>query len=340
MQLNRIIEHDERPGTRGYTSAGDDAGNHSVLASAGSWRTGSPFLNAPLHLMQVLQPHLVATGANEEFGHSCMQTLASGTFDWLTTPTATESSLYSYPGPGTTQPFYQLVFEAPYAPQSIPPNPLSPFQPTGPNIIMFYEGPYQDGGVSLTRATLVGPSGPVAFKLLGREQQFLLSDYAGMIIPKRPLEPNATYTWTATSPGSDSDGNDVSWTSPPRTFRTTARRLCGAGGSGWYREADCPAFGVRIRRVTGSTSATRARAIAGLRFAVSLTASKPVVGTARIGGVALGRGTARRSGTVVVKLDAAKLDARLAASPTRRVVVAVTFQSGLALLTRRVVVSG
>jgi hypothetical protein len=68
------IGHEEDPGSEDYSEAGDWAGMNSVLAQGTSWRDGNPWIDAPLHLTQLLDPDLRRVGASDEYDASCVTT--------------------------------------------------------------------------------------------------------------------------------------------------------------------------------------------------------------------------------------------------------------------------
>ena len=76
MSLNDVAQHDEPPGSEGYSEAGDWAGSNSVLAQGTTWRGGNPFKDAPLHLMQLFNPDLRRAGASDAYNSTLHHHLA------------------------------------------------------------------------------------------------------------------------------------------------------------------------------------------------------------------------------------------------------------------------
>ena len=182
------LQHDEEPGTPGYTPEGDEAGNSSVLSS-GPWEFdgANPWEHAPIHLMQLLGPGLARTG----YANGCMYTWPG--YDRPNPPTP---QLFTYPGDGTTDWRYQeLASEGPYTPGErvgLPTNAL-----TGPYLYVFAWGV---GPGRITAATLTGPEGLVEIKVADNETDGLegYMPPGGTIIPTEPLNLATRYEAAAT----------------------------------------------------------------------------------------------------------------------------------------------
>lgn len=245
MRRNRSYSHGERRGSPGYTTAGAKAGQSSALAAGPTWRTGNPWLNAPFHLVAMLNPGMVESGASEVSGYNCLYVTTSANDS---TPQPADHTFTGMPANGGRVPYYQHVYEWPNSPQTYGPRPISRRYATGPNLIAIYGGPQMNGIYPRpVSATLRGPSGAVVpVKIV----DFLmipgtLPRGTGIIIPRRPLIPGRRYTWSVTFHADAQEaipeaGVDavpaMTWTSPTRSFVTTTRRMCGAGVGGWYRE--------------------------------------------------------------------------------------------------------
>lgn len=65
MDRNGLLQHQQVPGTPLASKAGAEAGLGSVIAQAVTWRQWNPWVNAPIHLMSMLNPYEVAYGGYE-----------------------------------------------------------------------------------------------------------------------------------------------------------------------------------------------------------------------------------------------------------------------------------
>ena len=199
------LQHDEEPGTPGYTPEGDEAGNSSVLSS-GPWEQGAanPWEHAPIHLMQLLGPGLARSG----YANGCMYT-----WPGYDRPNPPAPQLLTYPGNGTTGWRYEEVaFEGPYTPGERVG--LATGARTGPYLYVFGWGV---GPGRITAATLTGPEGPVEIKVADNETDGLQGYMppGGTIIPTQPLNLATRYEAAATFQPSNPPGApalNVRWT--------------------------------------------------------------------------------------------------------------------------------
>jgi hypothetical protein len=190
--------HQETPGKPGYTADGDWAARNGLLGGSAIWydvwqEELLPFAAAPFHMAAIMNPRATRMGAADTESSVCVGVSAEPA---RARPAA--DTLYSYPGNGQSiQWAINTGGEYPYSPNRLAglPDDLV----TGPNIIVFWDGP---AGVSqLTRlvgATLAGPSGAVAIKTVGRDQGSFVAPSSGFIIPVKPLAPGTSYQGTAT----------------------------------------------------------------------------------------------------------------------------------------------
>ena len=208
--VSGLAEHQEIPGTPGYTTDGAWAGAHSVLdgtfvsTTIAAGGTASAFYEpypwgavdgwewAPIHLMDLLDPALTTTG----FAPGCMVT---GEGPWRTEPATPE--LLTYPGAGTSWIYpSEQAFEVPYTPGQFVGLP-QPSSTTGPYLYVLAWGA---GAGSITSASLTGPAGPVKVSTvddnttgpLGRPGEYMRP--GGFVIPRKPLQPNTAYTASVT----------------------------------------------------------------------------------------------------------------------------------------------
>jgi hypothetical protein len=287
MELNDLILHGETPGTPGYSAAGDEAGKRSILAKGSSWSEGVPWLNAPIHMADLLMPGMVETGSSEEHGHSCLTT---HTLTNLHAPQPATTTFLAYPRSGGTMPSSQAAFEAPAPPQTFGVRPIRNLVPTGPNLVTFLRGPqFATSLPLLSAARMTGPGGALVPTMTVNERQLpYLPTGAGVIVPRVPLVPGTTYTWTATYSAPPAAGRAAfSYTSAPRTFTTTSQQLCGIGLGGWYA-TPCPAS---IVRASTPRSISIATAALGIRAGVTLDGTGWAGATLRAGTRAIATAT-------------------------------------------------
>jgi hypothetical protein len=193
------LTHSETAGNPGYTDAGNQAAGSSVLAAGTNWDTTNPWETAPIHLAQLLDPYLAQMGVDDSDGYVCATTLPP---DAAFSPSPPTIVGYSYPGNGQTDwPTSETAAEGPFTPGDLVglPQPMT----TGPYLFVLFAGPWPafSAYLSITSATLTGPSGPVAIKTADGNtptpQGVTLGAYigtAGMVIPVAPLTAGATYT--------------------------------------------------------------------------------------------------------------------------------------------------
>lgn len=186
-----------------WSEAGVAAGGSSVLTSGGASFSNAgvnAFEQAPIHLMQMLNPFLQSSGAAD----GCLATLRdiNRVFPAATT--------FSYPGDGALNvPASEVSFEGPFVPAAFvglagANNTQS--KVTGPSLY-FYNATAGPAGFwsskgQITSATLTGPAGPVEVRTvdnsttgpLGNLGQFLSP--GGIVIPVSPLQKDQSYTAT------------------------------------------------------------------------------------------------------------------------------------------------
>ena len=222
MMLNDLLQHPEIQGTPGYSVEGNYAGNTSVLAEGSTWDAVNPWINAPMHLAGTLGPRMGSTGASDAWGHSCMSTNSDPAYR----PAAATPTAYTYPGNGGSAPHYQRAWEWPYIPQERGDDPIPADQGTGPNIIVFYDGPGL-GGTTFTGATMAGPAGDVAIKIVrSTDVQGYIPASSAFVIPRAPLTPGAAYTLHGTFAPSGQPPFDFT-----SSFTATGSELCWLGDS-------------------------------------------------------------------------------------------------------------
>lgn len=202
--------HDETPGLPGYTAEGDAAGNSSVLATQ-SWSAGDPFATAPIHRMQLLAPRIRAMGADDAAGLVCVSTFRG------VGPAAASDVVYTSPGDGRADvPPSEEARESPMVPAALLPSPPPPV--TGPNILVFADGPFAAGPMRIVAARLVGPGGPVEVQTVDETDPRIV-DYipaGGIVVPTLPLDAGTLYTASVTLEGAAGVQLSRTW-----SFRTS-----------------------------------------------------------------------------------------------------------------------
>jgi hypothetical protein len=189
--------HQETAGKPGYTADGDWAARNGLLAGSSVWYDAwneelLPFATAPFHMAAIMAPSVARMGAADTEQHICIG--ASG--EPARARPATDT-LYSYPGNGQSAEWaVNTGGEYPYSPNRLAGLPDSIV--TGPNIIVFWNGPAASPLTRLVGATLTGPSGQVPVKTVGRDQGSFVAPSSGFVIPVKPLAPGTSYQGTAT----------------------------------------------------------------------------------------------------------------------------------------------
>ena len=204
-QNGGILTHQEVSGQPGYSDAGNWAGPRSVLSTS-SWTTAGrdPLENAPVHLAQMLAPALTTSGVSNGLG------LCITTGPGYDRPAPAATTIYTYPGPGTTIYPVQNVRESPFSPQAklgLSEN------GNGPTIYAF--GVAASGGYSgqpkLVSASLTGPAGAVpvvSADWTNPDFGPALPPGTALIIPTTPLQSGVTYSAQVTMRAA-SDAQDV-----------------------------------------------------------------------------------------------------------------------------------
>ena len=212
MLLNGI-SHDEAPGTPGYTSSGDTAGNSgnvavSSNASATPRRHIDLWMSGPFHAIGVLRPSLRTAGfglcsnpphpTNTRWRSAATLDVIRGN-DWSAPRTSTP---IVFPGNGATTSLTRFIAESP--------DPRT-FCGWGGRSVGLPLIALMPGGVSNASATLTGPNGPVPTCVLhkgntsGIAQTILGGDDAVVVVPSAPLS-TGTYRATVAS-----TGGNVNW---------------------------------------------------------------------------------------------------------------------------------
>jgi hypothetical protein len=195
MARNGLLQHQQIPGTPLASKAGAEAGIGSVLSQGVSWRQWNPWVNAPIHLMAILNPAEVAFGGYElKSGRDAWNCLGADTR--AGTRAFTSERFYAWPPIGDV-PAQQLAFEAPHTPQEK--MGFKPWTVTGPNILAWWTGPL--GMMAPKSATLTTAAGKRLPVKVGAQRAYFRGVYeieygygnhAFIVTPK--LKPGVKYT--------------------------------------------------------------------------------------------------------------------------------------------------
>jgi hypothetical protein len=191
MAATGTLTHDEDPSNPAYTPQGSWAGQNSVLAAGYAWNGRDPFVTAPLHLIQLMSPELHQVGvASDSQGYLCVTTFPGYRSSGWRRP-----AMYTYPGNGTRNvPYAEVAEELPFVPGDFVG--VRSGTATGFNIMVFAEGIADSWTAQIASATLTGPNGRVAVKVVDRTTPTIgeyLPPGSGFVIPTSPLQPGTLY---------------------------------------------------------------------------------------------------------------------------------------------------
>lgn len=232
MRTTGTIQHRENPSRPSFTAAGDWAARNAILASTATW-TAQRFIweDAPLHMAQLLTPQLERTGIADDGRLVCLVTVPG-----YTRPAPDRATVLSYPGNATRTRERAFTREWPETPAQV----LGFPNPTGPQLYVFQWGPVTDSGldafgrtVGIASASLESAGGRERIGWVDRRNPRVgryLPNASAIIVPKRPLRPDRTFTATVRF----TNGVDHTFTfvtdGPPGTtkvvgVKTTSRRI-------------------------------------------------------------------------------------------------------------------
>lgn len=199
MARHHLIVHGETKGSAGYSTAGDQAGQHSVLGfgTGVHWSSvrDNPWENAPIHLSQLLDPTLKVSGYDESQSFQCAQTLAPPR------RAASAPRLYTYPGPGAAIYRGQRAAEHPFTPGQLVGIPQGRL--TGPYLYLLIAAPHPDEATQVLRAPAEivsaslrqagGAHVPLATLDTKKPAIRYYIPPGGYLIPRRPLKAGRLY---------------------------------------------------------------------------------------------------------------------------------------------------
>lgn len=314
MLRNDAYGHEEDASLPGYTEAGAIAGDSSVLAASGPWRSDMSFRKAPIHLMQLLNPRLALSGAAELDPYLCIWTRSAS----ADLRVSSGDVIYSFPGPEAVDvPVAEAASEDPFVPGDFVGLPEG--TTTGPHLYVLPDGPWavesfatfdpaapighRERPILIEHASLTGPSGPEPIEVIDANSPAELTQYlptGGIVIPRGPLRRGSRYTVALTLASPETGVRfDHSWSfttnaGRPNPLAVSVRGLSVRpyGSAGTFRlVVRTPAANARLAlRGPGG----RALAPTLRRFARGILRTRPLVltpGTWRICATSGGRGT-------------------------------------------------
>jgi hypothetical protein len=191
--------HTEEPGRPGYSEAGKQAANSSVLSNAPSLGLEPAWETAPFHFAQLLAPKLSVSGAVP----GCIYT-----WPGYRRPEPAALTLFTYPGNGVT-------------------GATSPYL-----YVLGFGGGTTEG--TLSDASLAGPSGLVALNVVDNHtpgaQGYLPP--GGFLSPAEPLEDASQYTAQVTFTSDEGTRATARWSFSTGELGAVAEEQTGEAGSG------------------------------------------------------------------------------------------------------------
>jgi hypothetical protein len=211
MLLNGM-SHDEAPGTPGYTTEGDAAGNNGNVAVSSAvgasprnmielWMTG------PFHAIGLLRPNLQTAGFGRCDNPNTSPWRSGATLDVLRGlgPSQPRTQPILWPGNGTTTNLDRFIAETP------DPRTFCGW-PTNSAVGLPVIALMPESTPTVTSASVIGPNGPMQSCVLttgntnGVANAILGGDNAVVVIPRTPLTPGS-YTVSVQTPA-----RSVTWT--------------------------------------------------------------------------------------------------------------------------------
>lgn len=190
MNANRLLTHQQTAGSPLFSTEGQWAGEHSVLARSSSGFTGNPWKSAPFHEFQVLHPWLRDTGLGVVGDYACMVTLGD-----RNAPNPGDIKLVTVPGAGQYTRPAEVAREAPFVPGDEVGLPQG--TKTGPHLYVYAVGPsrFNDVYVQSAALTAMDDGAPVPVRWVDaaspRSGRYL--DGGAIVIPTAPLREGVTY---------------------------------------------------------------------------------------------------------------------------------------------------
>jgi len=196
MADNHVVEHPEDSSLPGASPGGAWAGLSSILAGGPDWLPeANPWEDAPIHLDQLYTPDLAVVGIDESRERTC-----TTTWPGIGPPRQPAGTITTYPGEGAGGfPPSEQARELPFVPGKFVGLPEGTV--TGRELFVYEErgtcGLFCPSQVApaIESASLSGPQGPVEVRSVSGDTPEIGSYLSGaIVIPVKPLAPNATYT--------------------------------------------------------------------------------------------------------------------------------------------------
>jgi hypothetical protein len=279
----------------------------------------------------MLGPGLAETGIANVGGYSCLTTWPGYE------RTGADDVIYTDPGDGRQHvAASEVASESPFVPGQFVGIPAG--ATTGPYLYVLPDGPWTASWSSqpqLVAATLTGPTGPVAVRTIDNTNQNIagyLPTGSGMVIPVHALQPNASYTASATLSGGG-DTLSKTWTFMTQGIENEVS-VSGAptNGAATSLVVDSSAPDPRVRLTSGGTAFSLPLRKQGGQYTASLASLK--LGSYHVCIASGGTGTAYTQGSMCANVNVV-LPAQAAAKYAH-----ITFVFHGSSATARVAVSG
>jgi hypothetical protein len=188
---NGVIEHPENAALPGASPGGAWGGLDSVLSVGSGWTSEyNPWMDAPLHLMQLFTPAIQYVGLDDTQSYAC-----ATTWPGMVRSAPPVGTVTTFPGDGTTGlPPEEFASESP----TVPGSEVGIEGLAGRELFIWEQGAPEHGGLKIQSASLTSAAGPVEVRWV--DQTGNLGGYmtGGIVIPVHPLQPMTTYTATVT----------------------------------------------------------------------------------------------------------------------------------------------
>jgi hypothetical protein len=190
---NDVLEPSEDPAATGFSTGGAWAGLNSVLAQ-GQWTAaGTPWEEAPVHLLALLAPSLSVTGIDDTGSLQC-----AVTFPGMLRAPVKADAISTVPEAGAENvPASETARESPFTPVQFAGLPAN--RPTGRELFVYLNraGVTGQAPVTIVRATLSDDGEAVPVRWVDTTTRTLGPYLAGgIVIPIDPLKAATTYRAT------------------------------------------------------------------------------------------------------------------------------------------------
>lgn len=192
---NGVLQSAEDPSADDASPGGAWAGLNGDLAEGHWTAAGTPWENAPIHLLALLAPSLSVTGIDDSGSLQCAVTFPGMLRRWTSPDTVS-----TVPAAGARRVAgSELARETPFTPVQFVGLPAS--RTTGRELFVYLNrsGQLGQSPVSIVRATLRGAGHSLAVRWVDSTTKTLGAYLAGgIVIPLRPLRPGTLYRASVT----------------------------------------------------------------------------------------------------------------------------------------------